>query len=201
MERESKGVTSVAHLRRAAVMLAVLVLCALAVLLLRQRRASPAAVQAGPSMQVTSSSFSDGALIPARFTCDGDNLSPDLAWSGAPTATKAFALILHDPDAPVDFTHWLVYNIPADVRQVAEGASNRGAMPPGSSEGKNDFARMGYGGPCPPPGKAHHYLFRVLALDSNLGLPGGASREQFDSATEGHIVSQGQIVGLYQRGE
>jgi Raf kinase inhibitor-like YbhB/YbcL family protein len=190
---------SVVRLKPAAAIAVVLGLCVLALLWLRQRPSSPTSVQAGPSMQLTSSSFSDGARIPARFTCDGDNISPSLAWSGAPSATKSFALIMHDPDAPIDFTHWLVYNLPSDVHQLVQGASN-GAMPRGSSEGMNGFGRVGYGGPCPPAGKPHHYIFHLFALDSNLGLPGGISRQQLESEMKSHVVSEGQITGLYQRG-
>ncbi len=151
-------------------------------------------------MQLRSTSFSDGAKIPSRYTCDGAGVSPNLEWSGAPAATRSFALIVHDPDAPVDFTHWLAYNIPADVHQLAEGASSDGVMPRGSSEGKNGFRRMGYGSPCPPPGKPHHYIFLLYALDDDLGLPAGATRDQLESAMRSHIVATGRLVGIYQSG-
>lgn len=152
-------------------------------------------------MELKSTSFSDGASIPARYTCDGAGVSPSLDWSGAPGSTKSFALVVHDPDAPVDFTHWLAYDIPQGVNQLAEGASNNGAMPSGSVEGVNGFRRMGYGGPCPPGGKPHHYVFLLYALDTNLGLPAGATREQVQSAMRGHIVATGRLVGSYGRGE
>lgn len=176
-----------------------ILLCLFAFLFVRGRRANPTDVQAGRSMELKSTSFSDGASIPARYTCDGAGVSPSLDWSGAPAATKSFALILHDPDAPIDFTHWLAYNIPADVHQLPEGASNEGAMPHGSAEGVNGFRRTGYGGPCPPGGKPHHYIFLLYALDTNPGLPAGATREQVESAMRSHIVATGRLVGTYGR--
>jgi Raf kinase inhibitor-like YbhB/YbcL family protein len=174
---------------------------ALAFLLLRQRRTNPTDVQAGRTMQLNSTGFSEGARIPSRYTCDGDGVSPALEWSGAPAATKSFALILHDPDAPVDFTHWLAYDIPPDAHALQEGASNDGAMPQGSAEGVNGFRRMGYGGPCPPAGIPHHYIFLIYALDKKLGLAAGATREKVESAMHSHIVASGRLIGIYQRGE
>lgn len=150
-------------------------------------------------LQLTSTDFSNGAAIPGKFTCDGTDVSPNLKWGAAPAATKSFALVLHDPDAPVDFTHWLAYNIPASVHELAEGASTDGAIPQGSDEGINSFERVGYGGPCPPPGKPHHYMFMVYALNARLDLPAGATRKQLESAMHRHVIAQGQLVGLYQR--
>ncbi|MFZ0339579.1 MAG: YbhB/YbcL family Raf kinase inhibitor-like protein [Terracidiphilus sp.] len=161
----------------------------------------PAQVQARASLWARSSSFADGAMIPIRLTCDGANLSPHLHWQSAPRGTKSFAIVMDDPDTPSDFTHWLVYNIAPGVRELAEGASTKGTMPPGSAEGKNSFGHSGYGGPCPPRGNPHHYVFRVYALDRLLDLPPGATRKELEAAIDGHIVSQGQIVGLYQRME
>lgn len=176
-------------------------ICVLAFLFARSRGENPVEVQADQSMELKSTSFSDGASIPARYTCDGDGVSPSLDWSGAPASTKSYALVLHDPDAPVDFTHWVAYDIPPGVHQLAEGASNGGAMPSGSAEGVNGFRRMGYGGPCPPGGKAHHYIFLLYALDTNLGLRAGATREQVQSAMQSHIVATGRLVGTYGRNE
>ena len=123
--------------------------CLLATVLLSQP-SGLAHGQARTSLWVRSSSFSNGRSIPARYTCDGADLSPVLQWQSAPAGTKSFAIVMDDPDAPIDFTHWLVYNIPPGVRELAEGASQQGAMPHGSVEGINDFGRPGYGGPCPP---------------------------------------------------
>lgn len=174
--------------------------CLFAFLLIRQHSPTSSEVQAGPTMNFSSSSFSSGASIPSRYTCDGENLSPGLGWSGEPAATRSFALILHDPDAPIDFTHWLAYNIPSSVHQLAEGASNHGAMPAGSAEGMNGFRKTGYGGPCPPAGKPHHYVFLLYALDADLGLPAGARREELEAAMRSHIVATGRFTGSYQRG-
>lgn len=189
------------RIKNAAILAVVGSLCVFAVFLARSRRENPVDVQAAQSMELKSTSFSEGAGIPARYTCDGAGVSPGLDWSGAPTLTKSFALIVHDPDAPVDFTHWLAYDIPSGVHQLAEGASNDGAMPHGSAEGENGFRRMGYGGPCPPGGKPHHYIFLLYALDTNLGLPAGATREQVQSAMRSHIVATGRLVATYGRSE
>lgn len=178
-----------------------IVVCLLGFLLMRSYPSNSTDVQAGGSMQLKSANFSDGASIPSRYTCDGDGVSPSLEWSGAPAGTKSFALIVHDPDAPVDFTHWLAYDIPADVHQLSEGASTAGAMPHGTAEGVNGFRRMGYGGPCPPAGKPHRYVFLLYALDTNLGLAAGARREQVESAMRSHIVASGKLIGTYGRGE
>jgi Raf kinase inhibitor-like YbhB/YbcL family protein len=163
------------------------------------QRSEPVHGKAGASFWVHSSSFSNGKSIPGRYTCDGANLSPQLRWQPAPAGTKSLAIVMEDPDAPIDFTHWLVYNIPPGVRELGEGASQQGAMPQGSVEGRNDFGRPGYGGPCPPRGNPHHYLLRVYALDIRLDLSAGATRKQVDAAMSGHVVAQGQIVGAYQR--
>jgi len=155
------------------------------------------------SLSLTSSGFSSGGAIPRQFTCDGADLSPSLQWSGAPAGTKSFALVVHDPDAPVDFTHWLVYGIPQAVDALTQGASTDGdgdgAMPRGSAEGINGFRSVGYAGPCPPPGKPHHYVFQLYALDVYVTLPPGARREELQAAMRGHILAEGKLVGVYQR--
>jgi Raf kinase inhibitor-like YbhB/YbcL family protein len=167
--------------------------------LLWQWRSVPVQGQARSRLQVSSVSFSDGGTIPSRYTCVGEDVSPALHWSHPPPGTKSFAVVMDDPDAPVDFTHWIAYNIPPGVLGLAEGASAQAAMPHGSAEGTNDFRRFGYAGPCPPPGKPHHYLLRLYALDIRLDSPPGATRKQLDSAIERHIVAEGQIIGIYQR--
>jgi len=185
-------------LRRICVFAAAFLSCLLASVLLWWR-AEPVQVQARASLWVRSSSFADGATIPGRLTCDGANRSPQLHWQPAPRGTKSIAIVMDDPDTPTDFTHWLVYNIAPGVRELAEGASTEGAMPQGSAEGKNNVGRPGYGGPCPPRGNPHHYVFQVYALDLLLHLPPGATRKQLNAAIDGHIVSEGQIIGIYQR--
>ena len=185
-------------LKLVAVLAAVFLGCLLASMLLWQR-SGPVEGQAHATSWLRSESFSDGGAIPRLYTCDGANLSPQLQWLTAPAGTKSFAMAMDDPDAPIDFTHWLAWNIPPGSRQLDEGASTEGSMPAGSAEGRNNFGRLGYGAPCPPYGKPHHYFFRVYALDSRLDLPPGATRRELDAAMSGHILAQGQIVGTYQR--
>ena len=164
-----------------------------------RRQPSWAHGQPHTNMTIQSSSFSNGGAIPQRFTCDGAGLSPNVQWTVPPAGTKSIVLVMHDPDALIDFTHWLVFNIPPGVQSLAERASEQPAMPPGSSEGANDFDRFGYGGPCPPGGKLHRYVFQVFALDMRLALRPGASRKQLDAAMGGHILAEGHISGTYQR--
>lgn len=176
----------------------VLFSCLLASVLLWQR-SEPAHGQTRASLWVRSASFSDGGAIPSDHTCDGADLSPQLQWQSAPAGTKSVAIVVDDPDAPADFTHWLVYNIAPGVRDLPQSASTHAASHQGAAEGTNDFGSDGYEGPCPPPGRPHHYVFRVYALDRLLDLPPGATRKQLDAAMSGHILAQGQIVGTYQR--
>lgn len=161
---------------------------------------NPIDVQAAQSLELKSTSFSNG-IIPSRITCDGAGESPSLDWSGAPAGTKSFALILHDPDARRDFTHWVDFDIPANVHEIAEGAASGGKMPAGSVEGRNGARRMGYMPPCPPQGNPHHYTFQLYALDTNLQLPAGATREEVESAMQGHVVATGKLVATYKRQE
>ena len=179
--------------------LAAVILCSLPLAILLWPRSEAVHGQTHSAFWLRSASFSNGNSIPGRFTCDGVDLSPQLQWQAAPPGTKSFVLVMDDPDAPTDFTHWLVYNIPPDVRELAEGASGRGAMPAGSLEGTNDFGRLGYGGPCPPRGNPHHYLWGMYALDRVLDLPPGATVKRLGAAMVGHIVGKGTIVGTYQR--
>ena len=192
-EPKSVGVLVV----RSSVFAAILLACLFSALFLWQR-SKPAHGEAGSSMRVTSESFSDGGIIPSQHTCDGDDISPALQWSAPPAATKSFAVVMNDPDAPVDFTHWIAYNIPPDVWALAEGASARGQMPKGSAEGTNGFGRFGYSGPCPPLGGPHHYVFNVYALDIRLELPPGVTRKQIDAAISSHVLAQGRITGIFQ---
>ena len=149
------------------------------------------------TIDVHSKAFSSGGAIPARFTCDGLNLSPDLAWSGLPAGTKSIVIICDDPDAPAGtWAHWVLYDLPASEGGLAEGVQ---AAPGAAHNGQNGWNRTGYGGPCPPPGKPHHYFFRIYALDAPLGLPEGATKTQVLKAMAGHILAQGELVGTYQR--
>lgn len=152
------------------------------------------------AMQVHSNVISPGGEFPKRETCDGRDTSPQLAWSGAPPATKSFALILDDPDAPSGtFTHWIVWNIPAGAHELPAAVSKTAESPDGTRQGRNDFGKIGYGGPCPPPGKPHRYFFRVYALDHAPAVKAGAGRGDLERAMQGHILAQGELMGRYGR--
>jgi Raf kinase inhibitor-like YbhB/YbcL family protein len=162
------------------------------------RTCGPAAGQTRATIAVRSADFVNGSSIPRRYTCDGANLSPQLEWQNPPAGAKSFAFVMDDPDAPIDFVHWIVYNIAPGTHQLPEGASPRGSLPAGSQEGANSFGHSEYGGPCPPHG-THRYFFRLYALDLRLDLPPGTTRQQLEAAMNGHVLAQGQLVGTYQR--
>lgn len=144
-------------------------------------------------MQIESPVFQNHQAIPAKYTCEGENVSPPIVFRDLPRGTKSLALILDDPDAPMrTFDHWIVWNIPADTKTLQEGAKV-------SKQGKNDFRKIGYGGPCPPPGNSHRYFFKAYALDVELDLPEGVSKSQLEEAMEGHILGKAELVGIYQR--
>ena len=156
---------------------------------------SPAAASAAP-FTVSSTAFDDGAAIPRRFTCDGEDVSPDLAWSGAPGGTRSLALIVRDPDAG-DFVHWLAFDIPGSPSgTLRAGASGSTAV---TGEGTNGFGRRGWGGPCPPSG-THHYVFVLYALDRSLGLGGAPRIRDLEAAMQGHVLGQARRTGTYRRG-
>ena len=153
------------------------------------------------TMQLASSAFADGGEIPARYTCEGQHVSPPLAWSGAPAATRGFVLIADDPDAPdpqaprMVFVHWVLYNLPAATDHLAEAVS---VLPAGAISGITDFQRTGYGGPCPPIGR-HRYFFKLYALDTLLPDLGAASKSQVEQAMRGHVLAQAQWMGTYSK--
>jgi Raf kinase inhibitor-like YbhB/YbcL family protein len=151
-------------------------------------------------LQLTSSAFQSGANIPPKFTCDDRNISPELSWKGAPAGTKSFALVMHDPDAPVSggYTHWVAYNIPAAGDHIAEDAPKQDRLPGGGIQGKNDSGTYGYTGPCPPSG-THRYYFRLYALDSELDAGASASKAALEQAMKGHVLAQGELLGKYTR--
>ncbi|MER3421500.1 MAG: YbhB/YbcL family Raf kinase inhibitor-like protein [Chloroflexota bacterium] len=152
------------------------------------------------SLSLTTAAFSNNEAIPAHYTCDGEDRSPPLAWSGAPAGVAAFALIMDDPDAPRGvFTHWVLYNLPADVRELPEGVPTTEQLANGALQGVNDFGRVGYGGPCPPLGPAHRYRFTLYALDTALNLGPQATKQAVLDAMRGHVLGEGQLVGTYQR--
>src|SRR5438067_11609005 len=147
---------------------------------------------------LTSTAFTDGTAIPAKYTCDEADVSPPLAWSGAPSGTVSFALIVDDPDAPGGaFTHWVLFNLPASATSLPEGVPTTPQLSGGGVQGQNDFPAIGYGGPCPPAGPPHHYRFTVYALDATLSLSSSATRAQILQAKQGHILAQGQLIGLF----
>ena len=153
----------------------------------------------GGTMNLTSTSF-QGNQIPAKFTCNGAGISPQLSWSEPPAGTASFTLIVTDPDAPGrTFVHWVIYDLPAETRELLEGMPGLGQLTNGSRQGHNDFGEIGYGGPCPPGNSAHHYHFALYALDAKLNLPTGAARAQVEAAMQGHILARGKLIGLYQR--
>ena len=151
-------------------------------------------------IKITSSAFEDGGLIPAKYTCDGADISPPLQWDAVPESTKSIALICDDPDAPMGtWVHWVIFGLPADIRELAEDVPPDKTLPNGARQGTSDFGRIGYGGPCPPSG-THRYFFKIYALDRELDLPAGARKRDLLKAVEGHILGQGELVGKYKRG-
>src|ERR1039458_2244907 len=152
------------------------------------------------SLAVTTTVFSPGGAIPKGCTCDGADASPDLSWFGAPAGVQSFALIADDPDAPVGtWTHWLVWNIPAQSTGLPKGVPKEETLGNGTRQGRNDFRRIGYGGPCPPPGKPHRYFFKVYALDAKLDVRAGANKDELGRAMKGHVLAQGELMGKYGR--
>jgi len=150
-------------------------------------------------IQVESSAFTEGSMIPVKYTCDGEDVSPPLRWGNLPISTKSIALISDDPDAPVGtWVHWVLYNLPPDVRDLPENIPPKKTLENGAVHGTNDFKRLGYGGPC-PPGGTHRYFFKIYALDTKIDLAPGASKAQLVKAMEGHVLESGQLMGKYKR--
>ncbi len=152
------------------------------------------------TIQISSTAFSAGGSIPQKYTCDGEDVSPPLAWNGVPAQSKSLALIVDDPDAPSgDWVHWVIFDIPASLAGLPEGLAKTPTVAGAGIQGITDFRKPGYGGPCPPKGKPHHYFFRLYALDSLLNLPAGSRRPDLEKAMQGHILATGQLIGLYGR--
>lgn len=151
-------------------------------------------------LQLTSSSFPSEGNIPIQFTCEGKDISPELTWKNAPSGTKSFALIVHDPDAPVagGFTHWVAYNLPGNMTSIAQDAPRTKDLPGGGIQGKNDFGQIGYGGPCPPSG-THRYYFYLYALDTELNLHPGANKAELEKAMKGHVLEKAEFMGKYKK--
>jgi Raf kinase inhibitor-like YbhB/YbcL family protein len=152
------------------------------------------------ALDVRSSAFKEGSVIPARYTCDGLDFSPPLSWSSVPDGTQSLTLIADDPDAPRGaFVHWVIYNLPPDTRRLPEDVPNQQTLPSGALQGINGAGSIGYTGPCPPSG-THRYFFKVYALDTELDLGVGATKEEVVRAMEGHVRAEGRLLGTYQRG-
>lgn len=145
-------------------------------------------------MKLSSGTFRDGGTIPTEHTCDGADRSPPLAWSGTPAEARSLALICDDPDAPgKTWVHWVLFNIPPTVTALREGDFG------GALQGMTDFRRVGYGGPCPPPGKPHRYFFKLYALDAHLPLKAGATKADVERAMQGHVLAEAQLMGTFSR--
>ncbi len=157
------------------------------------------------ALELTSPAFTPGATIPARYTCEGQDVAPPLQWGGIPDGTRSLVLIMDDPDAPdpaaprMTWVHWVLYNLPPDLQSLPEGATSRD-LPAGSGEGRNDWGRTGYGGPCPPIGR-HRYFFKLYALDTRLEGLDTPTKAEVEAAMAGHVLEQAELVGTYQKGD
>ena len=150
-------------------------------------------------INITSSAFEEGGLIPPKYTCDGADISPPLQWDTVSDGTKSIALISDDPDAPMGtWVHWVLFNLPPETRELPENIHPDENLPSGAIQGITDFRRIGYGGPCPPSG-THRYFFKIYALDTVLDLPSRAGKSDLVNAMEEHILAQGQLMGKYKR--
>jgi Raf kinase inhibitor-like YbhB/YbcL family protein len=153
------------------------------------------------TLTITSAAFTQQGQIPAKYTCEGQDVSPPLSWSSAPAGARSFVLIVDDPDAPdpaaprMTWVHWVLYNIPVDAHALPEAAK---ALPTGTREGRNDWQRTGYGGPCPPIGR-HRYFYKLYALDTVLPDLGQPTKAKLEAAMKGHVLEQAELIGTYQK--
>ena len=151
------------------------------------------------NLHLTTTAFADGQPIPHRHAFTDDNLSPALQWSDTPPATKSLALICDDPDAPMGtWVHWVIYDLPPTTASLSEGVPNSPELADGAKQGVNDFNRIGYGGPAPPPGKPHRYFFKLYALDVKPDLKPRVTKKDLLKAMDGHVLAEGQLMGTYQ---
>lgn len=152
------------------------------------------------ALKITSPAFLEGEPIPTKYTGEGPDVSPPLRWTDPGIATKAYALICDDPDAPVGtWVHWVIYNIPPEARELPEAVPVKEELPDGIRQGVNDFGNTGYGGPMPPPGKPHRYFFKLYALDTVVELPAQIAKKDLEKAMKGHILTEAKLMGTYQR--
>jgi Raf kinase inhibitor-like YbhB/YbcL family protein len=150
------------------------------------------------SLQLTTTAFPASGTIPKKFTCDGPDVSPALSWTDAPTGTKTFALIVDDPDAPAGtWVHWVLYNLPAGTHKLPEGVGKDSELPDGSRQGRNDFGKIGYNGPCPPRGSVHRYFFKLYALDSKLELKAGSTKADLERTMQNHVLAHSELIGKF----
>ncbi|MFC1677546.1 YbhB/YbcL family Raf kinase inhibitor-like protein [Planctomycetota bacterium] len=150
-------------------------------------------------IKISSSAFTEGGMIPSKYTCDGKDMSPALSWQGVPQETKSIALICDDPDAPMGtFVHWVLFNLPADTTQLPENYPEDETLDNGARQGITDFGKTGYGGPCPPSG-THRYFFKIYALDTVIDMVSLVDKPKLLEAMDGHILAQGQLMGRYKR--
>jgi Raf kinase inhibitor-like YbhB/YbcL family protein len=157
--------------------------------------------QGGEKMEInlTSTAFKEGEFIPKKYTCDGENVSPPLEWSGIPSETKSIALVCDDPDAPMGiWVHWVIFNIPSSKNNLNEKIPSQKVLGDGTVQGNNDFRKIGYGGPCPPSG-IHRYFFKIYALDKRVELTPGATKGELLHEMTGHILTEGRLMGKYTR--
>ncbi|GAB4169152.1 MAG: YbhB/YbcL family Raf kinase inhibitor-like protein [Calditrichia bacterium] len=152
------------------------------------------------SFYLKADAFHEGDMIPVKFTCQGEDVSPQLQWGHVPEGTESFALICDDPDAPMGtWVHWVVYNIPADYTGFTEGMGNKQELPDGIQQGVNDFGNTNYGGPCPPPGAPHRYYFKLYALDTLTDFKAGLTKSELLNQIESHIIAKTELMGKYRR--
>ena len=151
-------------------------------------------------MEITTRAFKSGGTIPKKFTCDGEDVSPALTWREAPENTKSFALISDDPDAPMGtWVHWVIYDLPPSLTSLEENTEKTETLANGAKQGITDFKRVGYGGPCPPPGKPHRYYFKLYALDKMLNLPPKIIKSDLLKSMKNHILAESELMGTYGR--
>jgi len=155
---------------------------------------------AAMALTINSADFSSGGTIPKQFTCDGADISPALEWNDPPAGTQSLSLIADDPDAPAGtWVHWVVFDLPGNARFLAQNIEKKEQLENGARQGRNDFGKIGYGGPCPPRGTPHRYFFKLYALDTKLNLKAGATKQDVERAQRGHVLAQGEYMGRYGR--
>jgi len=184
----------------------ILIFCTLAVLSAAQKTNRKTKETKLMALEMKSSAFSNNKEIPKKFTCDGADVSPALSWTNSPQGTRSFALVMDDPDAPPGtWVHWVLYDLPSNISTLQDNIPKKETLPSGAKQGlcwgvaDDEFDRVGYYGPCPPPGKPHRYFFKLYALDKVLGLPPKSTKSQLVHAMEGHIIAQSELIGLYKR--